>query len=229
MENRTLRRAGVSLLVLMVLVGAGQAQEQKPKYEPVKVVSTSGMAYPPNTRTPGMVTLDVAVDASGTVQKVTAQRDTAPLTAAAEESVRSWQFAPATMGGTPIVGLTRVDAVFNPFNPSDVSIPNKPLPPPANPQVQVRRVFQPADVSSANYAVYPPNTVASGAVVLDVTIGTDGSVKETKVLQGVDVLAASAQKAVGNWQFTPATYEGKAVESHEVVAFVFVKPEIGTM
>lgn len=229
MENRILRRAGLSVWVLMLVVGAGLAQDQKPKYKPVQVTSVGGIPYPLNTWTPGMVTLDIAVDSNGTVQKVLAQRDVAPLTEAATQAVNTWTFAPATIGETSIAGVTRVQVVFNPFNPSDVSIPNKPLPPPSNPQVQAKGVFQPADVSSANYAVYPPNTVVSGSVVLDVKIGTDGSMKEIKVLRGVDVLAAAAQKAIENWQFRVATYEGKAVESHEAVAFVFVRPEIGTM
>jgi outer membrane biosynthesis protein TonB len=217
----------VVALVLAFAIEAGGQASDSAKYEPAKAASTSDIAYPPQSRTPGMVTLDVSVDGSGAVQKVFAVRDVPPLTSAAESAVNGWKFSPAMKGGQPAPGVVRVDVVFNPFNPGDVSIPNKPLPPPETGGA-VNGVFQPPDVRTANYAVYPPNTVASGTVVLDVKIGPDGSAG-FKVLRGAAVLSTAVTRAIKKWVFVPGTYEGKPVTSHLLVAYVFVSPAVGTM
>jgi TonB family protein len=218
------------LLLLFTLVLALSAAAQTgSKYESVSLVTAGDVAYPPQARSSGMVTLDVTVDSSGAVQSVQAVRDVPPLTKPAEDAVRQWKFHPATEGDQSVPGVIRVNVVFNPFNPSDVSIPNKPLPPPENASANVTGAFQPPDVKSADYAVYPPNTVASGAVILNVQISEDGSVHDVNTVRGVDPLASASSKAVREWQFTPGVYESKPVASHEIVAFVFVRPEIGTM
>jgi TonB family protein len=52
-----------------------------------------------------------------------------------------------------------------------------------------------------------------GVVVLECTIGKDGSVKEAKVLRGLPLgLTESAVDAVKKWQFKPSTLNGKPVE-----------------
>jgi TonB family protein len=216
-------------LLFALTLALGAAAQTDSKYEGVSLVTASDVAYPPEARSAGMVTLDVTVDSSGAVQTVQAARNVPPLTKAAEDAVRQWKFHPATKGDQPVSGIIRVNVVFNPFNPSDVSIPNKPLPPPEGTAANAAGVFRPPDVKSAGYAVYPPDTVASGAVVLDIQLSEDGSVQEVSTLRGVDRLAAASSKALRNWQFTPAAYEGKPIASHEVVVFVFVRPEIGTM
>jgi len=222
--------AGRLLIALFTLtVALSAAPQTDSRYESVSLVTAGDVAYPPEARSPGMVTLDITVDSSGAVQSVEAVRDVPPLTKAAEDAVRQWKFRPAAKGDHAISGVIRVNVVFNPFNPSDVSIPNKPLPPPENASAGVTGVFQPADVKSADYAVYPPNTVASGAVILNVQLSEDGTVQDVNALRGVGPLASASTKAVRDWQFTPASYESKPIASREIVAFVFVRPEIGTM
>ena len=216
----------VALALAFAIETAGQGSDSA-KYEPARAISASNIAYPPQSRTPGMVTLDVSVDGSGAVQKIVAVRDVPPLTSAAQNAVNGWKFSPAMKGGQPVPGVVRVNVVFNPFNPGDVSIPNKPLPPPETGGA-ASGVFQPPDVRTANYAVYPPNTVASGTVVLDVKIGPDGSAG-FKVLRGAALLSTTVTSAIKTWVFVPGTYEGKPVTSHMVVAYVFVSPAVGTM
>jgi outer membrane biosynthesis protein TonB len=216
----------VALALAFAIETGGQGSDSA-KYEPAKAISTGNIAYPPQSSTPGMVTLDVSVDGSGAVQKIVAVRDVPPLTNAAQSAVNGWKFSPAVKSGQPVPGVVRVNVVFNPFNPGDVSIPNKPLPPPET-GGSVSGVFQPPDVRTANYAVYPPNTVASGTVVLDVRIDPDGSAG-FKVLRGVAVLSTAVTSAIKTWVFVPGTYEGKPVTTHMVVAYVFVSPAVGTM
>lgn len=218
---------GVALgLALAGTFAAGRQTPGEGRYQGVGVVRADDIPYPPNAGTAGMVTLDVSVDASGMVQKMAVLRDVPPLTRAAEDSVKGWKFSPAAKGG-PVGGVVRVNVVFNPFNPANVSIPNPPLPTPENSRADVTGVFRPPDVKTATYGVYPPNTVASGTVVLNAEVAKDGSMAGVRVLRGMGPLSAAATKAIREWTFTPGTYEGKALESHEVVAFVFPAPETG--
>jgi TonB family protein len=143
--------------------------------------------------------------------------------------VKGWKFAPAMLGGKPVAGTARINVVFNPFNPGNVDIPNKPLPTPESAGGEGNGGFRCADVKAAKYAVYPPNTVASGTVVLDVKVGADGSVEGVRLLRGAGILWGAATRALKEWEFVPAKYQGKAVESHEVVVYVFVSPAVGTM
>lgn len=221
---------GGALFVLAMALSAVPAApgQDESKYKAAELTTAGDVTYPLNTRTPGMVTLDVRVDSSGNVQKLTPVRDVPPLTSAARTAVNTWKFSPATLGRQPIAGVARVNVVFNPFNPGNVNIPNKPLAPPETGGA-VKGVFQPPDVQAANYAVYPANTVVSGTVVLDVKVGSDGSIAAVKLRHGPSVLSVPATTAVKNWTFVPATYEGNPVESHEIVVFVFVSPQVGTM
>jgi TonB family protein len=52
----------------------------------------------------------------------------------------------------------------------------------------------------------------SGPVVLEAVIGTDGSVKEVKPLNGPALLVEAARNAVLLWSFEPPTYNGAPVE-----------------
>jgi outer membrane biosynthesis protein TonB len=225
--KRTIVLVALALAFTIETAGTAGQGGDSAKYEPAKVISASNIAYPPQSSTPGMVTLDVSVDGSAAVQKIVAVRDVPPLTNAAQSAVNGWKFSPAMKSGQPAPGVVRVNVVFNPFNPGDVSIPNKPLPPPET-GGSVSGVFQPPDVRTANYAVYPPNTVASGTVVLDVKIGPDGSAG-FKVLRGVAVLSTAVTSAIKTWVFVPGAYEGKPATTHMVVAYVFVSPAVGTM
>jgi TonB family protein len=51
----------------------------------------------------------------------------------------------------------------------------------------------------------------SGTVKIEVTINTDGTIKNTKVVGGNPLLAASAEKTVKTWKYEPAKYESTAL------------------
>jgi protein TonB len=62
--------------------------------------------------------------------------------------------------------------------------------------------------------VYPAGTLqgrTQGAVILDVTIGTDGRVQDAKVIRSVPLLDAAAIEAVRQWEYTPSLLNGVAV------------------
>ena len=62
--------------------------------------------------------------------------------------------------------------------------------------------------------VYPPiaqSARVSGVVIIEATIGTDGRVKEAKVLRSIPLLDQAALDAVKQWQFTPTLLNGVPV------------------
>jgi len=63
--------------------------------------------------------------------------------------------------------------------------------------------------------VYPPlarQTRTSGAVELQGVIGTDGRIRELKVLKGHPLLVKAAVDAVWQWIYSPTTLNGEPVE-----------------
>jgi protein TonB len=54
--------------------------------------------------------------------------------------------------------------------------------------------------------VYPPiaqSARVQGVVILEATIGTDGKVKDVKVLRSIPLLDQAAIDAVRQWEYTP--------------------------
>jgi TonB family protein len=218
-----------ALLLILVSLMAGvwvHGQGSGGKYHAAGLAMAGDIAYPLNSQAPGFVTLDVRLDASGAVQNVTVVRDVPPLTAAAQSAVKTWQFTPATLDGQSVPGVLRVNIAFNPYNPSGVGLPGESLQPATG---GASGDFQPAQVLKTTYATYPPNTVASGTVVVLVHVGSDGKAHGAGVVRGkVGVLAGAATKAAKSWTFTPATYKGQPVGSDVAVSFVFASPQAGT-
>ena len=64
---------------------------------------------------------------------------------------------------------------------------------------------------------FPPG--ATGSVILEVTIGTDGKVEDVRFLRNVPALDAAAEKAVRQWLFEVTTINGRAVPAIKTVAF----------
>jgi protein TonB len=62
--------------------------------------------------------------------------------------------------------------------------------------------------------VYPADAQAAkvqGVVIVEATIGTDGSVVDARVLRSIPMLDQAAIDAVKQWQFTPTLLNGAAV------------------
>jgi protein TonB len=71
-------------------------------------------------------------------------------------------------------------------------------------------------VKTKNVApVYPQIAITShtqGVVILDATIGTDGRVKDTKILRSIKQLDDAAVSAVRAWEYKPTLVNGKPVQ-----------------
>jgi TonB family protein len=62
--------------------------------------------------------------------------------------------------------------------------------------------------------VYPPEAKdagVAGVVIVEVTVGTDGLVRDTRVLRSIPMLDAAAVEAVSQWQFTPTVVNDQPV------------------
>ena len=75
--------------------------------------------------------------------------------------------------------------------------------------------------------VYPQTVSASaqrGTVTLAVTVGRDGSVQDTKFLQGALSFARSATEAVRQWRFRPYLMNGRPVAVQTMITLSFKPP-----
>jgi TonB family protein len=75
--------------------------------------------------------------------------------------------------------------------------------------------------------VYPPIAVAAhteGVVILEATIGTDGKVKDVKVVRSIKTLDDAAMDAVRRWEFKPTVIDGKPVQVIMTIPVNFTLP-----
>lgn len=107
--------------------------------------------------------------------------------------------------------LRQVDANDVAFTPSSDAKDETPEPGPAQAGPQ-----KPLTVIHRVEPVYPQSARAAGitgTVVVAVTIGIDGKIKDAKVVSSPDVsLSAAALDAVRQWRYEPFMYRGELVE-----------------
>ncbi len=81
--------------------------------------------------------------------------------------------------------------------------------------------------------VYPPiarEAGVSGVVIIEVRIGTDGTVEEAHVLKSIPLLDQAALDAVKQWQFVPTLLNGSAGADHDDGhGQLFSRPETVTL
>jgi hypothetical protein len=155
------------------------------------------------------------------VSKTTVLQNVPPFTAAAEQSLRNWKFAAASQERQPEDSEMLVAFVFR----HAVYIANEPpFTPifPAKEAGEARRGFIPSGILSMAYAGYPANTIAMGAVVVQVNVRPDGSAGAVSVVRDLEGgFAPLAIKAAKHWRFQAALREDKPVPSKVAIAFVF--------
>jgi TonB family protein len=210
----------VFVLILLIAVQFAAAQQPDEKFESPDVLSATDISYPMNTTTTGLVTLAFTVAANGHLKNPRVLRDTPPLTSAAQSAIRNWTFKAAYSNGQSVASLISVSVVFNPFNPSATAITGLSLTSPT-PAGAGATTFVPPQITSASYAIYPSNSLATGTVVLSLTVGKSGDVHAVRVVHGVAALTSSATQAVKAWKYNAGTLNGQPVTSKLIVAFVF--------
>ena len=224
---RPLRLLG-AVFAIVLISGVSFADELNkggpaPNFQNAQVVSASDIPYPPQSIAVGTVVLEVTVSEKGKVENVLPIREIASLTEAATDSVKNWQFRPPSLDEKPIRSRT-TGAVT--FPPAAIPAANGRLPP-LSPKAQSRDDTLPpgpVDVLTASFPQYPINSVASGTVVLRVTIDETGKVESTAAVRRIPSLTSPAIHVLREWQFKPATFNDKPVRSSIAIGFVFRQP-----
>jgi len=71
---------------------------------------------------------------------------------------------------------------------------------------------------------YPPEALhehIQGQVLLQISIGKDGTVKAIKPIRGKPMLCRAAMEAVRQWSFTPSRVNGAPVDGSIQITFEF--------
>jgi protein TonB len=87
-------------------------------------------------------------------------------------------------------------------------------PPPPQAPVRVGGNIKPPTKTKDVLPIYPPiaqSARVSGVVIIEATIGVDGSVTDARVIRPVALLDQAALDAVRQWKFSPTTLNGVAV------------------
>jgi Gram-negative bacterial TonB protein C-terminal len=185
------------------------------------IIAATDIPYPFNSIGSGLVSISVNLTAGGQVQNVQVVRDVPGLTAIVTTAINSWKFSPGKLDGNAVPSTINVQVVFNPSSPQNQNL--QILPGPATTAPNPPGYFPP-QMSQASYAVYPPNSIATGAVVLDLVIDKYSEVKKVTPIRSVPSLTAPAIAAVKSWTVNPATLNEKKLDAKLVVAFVFRSP-----
>jgi TonB family protein len=209
------------LLLTMLVLGLPLESQAKDKhFVPANVSQAGNIPYPTSSLEAGVVTLSVDLDNTGQVIGVEILRDISSVSGPAIAAVRSWTYTPATLDGKPVPSSLTINIVYD---PGFLGADNIPLQPPSQTQPISKKdpAFSPPVLNTATFAPYPAKAKAQGAVVMNITLDTNGNASRIATLRDVPPLTASATGALKKWNFTAATYDGTAIPSHMVVAFVF--------
>jgi outer membrane biosynthesis protein TonB len=217
----------VSTSVLLIMLTAAWVTtfdaKEPAHFVPANVSKAGNIPYPASSLDAGVVTLSVDLDETGQVTAVAILRDIPSVSGPVIAAVRSWTYAAATLDGKPVTSTLTINIVYD---PGFLGADNIPLPPPAQTQPISKKdpAFFPPQLNTAIFAPYPAKTKAQGAVVLNVTLDQNGNAAKVATVRDVPPLTTSATGVLKKWNFSAATYEGKPIQSHMVVAFVFRSP-----
>lgn len=189
------------------------------------LTAASDIPYPFDNIASGLVSLAVIVDPGGHVQSVQVVREIPGLTAAATSAVKTWSFSPGRMDGNQIASTISVQVIFNPGTPQTQGLQ---LPPGALVTPPLPAGYVPPEMAQAFYAVYPPNSAASGTVVLDLLVNKYSEVKKVTPVRSLPSLTEQAIASVKTWTINPATMNEKKMDVDLVVAYVFRAPSNST-
>ena len=193
------------------------------RFVPPSVTVAGDILYPFEVVASGLVTLSVTLNGDGRPPSELVGRDIEGLTPLVSSVVTHWTYSPGVLEGDATPSTINIEVVFN---PADTLGEKLRVPPVASTLSLWPRGYVPPDVVAGSYASYPVNGVASGTVVLDVTVDNNGRVKKIGVIRDVPSLTPGAIAAVKRWTIKPATLLSKAITSKLIVAFVFRPPNI---
>jgi len=225
-----MRQNSKLILAALLLVYVGFAATRSvvsagEHFVPPDITTASDIPYPFDNIASGLVSLSVNLTAAGQVEGVQEARGVPGLTAVATNAVSRWTFSPGKLDGAAVPSTIIVHVIFT---PGALQSQNLPLQPGALVTPPLPSGYEPPQMAQASYAVYPPNSVATGTVVLGLLINKFSEVKEVTPIRSVASLTEAASAAVKNWTVNPATLNEKKLNAKVIVAFVFRSPSNST-
>ena len=174
--------------------------------------------------------VELSIDPSGEVTKITPLRATPPFTESVSNALRGWRFKPATATVLRDDGLAEAPKgvssralVAAHFRPPTLTTPTL--------------GERPTDVASASPEVpfpvataeppHPPKAISSGVVMIEALVDERGNVTEAAVIRSAPPFDAAALEAARQWRFRPSTLAGRAVASYVYSIFGFPQPVVG--
>ena len=169
-------------------------------------------------------------------------------------SLAKWKFAPALSGSAPIPASGKVllikgedqfryevslsfrdsGSILAGHNTTDRSA-TSPVPENSKPAIVVVPVklrLEPEEAKrqlveqvAPKYPADAKQAGVQGTVILDVTVGVDGNVKEVREIDGPPELISAAVAAVKQWRYRPTVYRGRPWEVSTEVEVQFKLPE----
>lgn len=201
-------------------------QTGPPQDEPAKLVQDGLPEQPKVTVGGGEVLLELAVTSEGAVERVDRLRVTAPYGDLVASAVENWRFKPASIvkdgRRESAESKVLVAAVFRPpamYLGATLGDPVRDLAPPSGEAPSLSELIAPP---------YPPNAKADALILVEVELGSSGTVAGTRVLRSGGVFDDAAIEAIKRWSFTPPRITG-APTSYAYVIVGFREPvAIGT-
>jgi len=212
------------VISFFLLIGLSRPTFAQQTYKPPEVASAGDVYVPYQVVVDGLFVLDVFLDGDGTIEKIDALRDPGAMIGAARTSVRGWKFRPASKDGKVAPSRMTVSFLYRPPNYGNAGV----VPPkrfsPVFPSDQSDSHYVPVGVLKFAYPEYPVNSVASGSVVVQVTVDGSGDLKGVDFLHGMENFNNFVSAALKQWRFQAATLNGKPITSKTVIAFAFQPP-----
>lgn len=221
--KRTLSAAAGLLLVSLLGLAGSAAAKHAQHFTPPDVLTVSDIPYPATTVAAGVVTLAVNLDGTGQIISVQTLRDIPTVTGQAMLALQNWTYAPATLNGKHVPSTLIVNIVFDPAFLDTNSIPLAP-PESFQPPDPKATSYTPPQLFTATFPPYPASGNGSGAVVLDASIDSKGSITQIATVRDIATLTAAAAAALQKWSFSAAIYGNAPIASKVVVAMVFRSP-----
>jgi TonB family protein len=221
-------KRGLAIGFLLLSVGLSGSTSAQQTYKPPEVASAGDVYVPYQVVVDGLFVLDVSLGDDGAIQKVDALRDPGAMLGAAKTSVRNWKFQPASEESRSAPSRMTVSFLYRPPTGGLASaVPPKdfsPVLPPDQSESSEHRNYVPVGVLSFAYPEYPVNSVASGSVVVQLTVDSSGEVKGVDFLHRMEGFNSFVSEALKKWRFQAATFNGKSITSKTVIAFAFQPP-----
>jgi outer membrane biosynthesis protein TonB len=218
--------------LVIAIVGALFAPElsfaQEPDYRAARYAGGGLPGIAPQAIGPGEAIVELSIDATGRVEKITPIRSTPPYTQMLIDSVRSWSFEPATddpigpdgkhegrravRSKVLVAALYRAPTLLTPTQGER----------PVTVAAASTEVAYPASTSEPPF---PVRSVFAGVVMVEARVAASG-LSTPRMVSPPSPMDGAALEAARQWRFFPARVKDNA-DTYAYVIFGFPQPITG--